>query len=280
MLKTGTGQIVLFPSSGTGGWEAAIANTLSPGDRVLHRTQRDVSRRVGSGCARISGLDVTVIEVPWGEGLPADRYEEALAADTAHEIKALLATHNETATGVLSDIGGHRAGAEDHGAPGALSRRRGEVPSAAWISGWTKWGVDVVVNRPRRRASCCLAGLAIVVRFGKGAGRLRDREAAALVLSTSARWRRPTSVNGYPYTPAVGLMNGLQARHREDAAARGARQRLRPANRRIAEGVRAAAGAWGLDLCAVRPEVYSDSVSAVRTPGGVQRRPEIVARAS
>ena len=101
ILKTETAEIVLFPASGTGGWEAAICNTLSPGDHVLAARNGMFSHRWIDLCRR-HGLEVEVIDVPWGEGLPADRYEEVLAADKGHRIKAVLATHNETATGVRS----------------------------------------------------------------------------------------------------------------------------------------------------------------------------------
>src|SRR5688572_14506569 len=103
VLKTTDAQVFIFPSTGTGGWETAITNTLSPGDKVLATRNGMFSHRWIDMCQR-HGLSVQVVTQEWGDGIPADRLEEILTADKAHEIKVVLATHNETATGVRSDI--------------------------------------------------------------------------------------------------------------------------------------------------------------------------------
>src|SRR5713226_7375988 len=103
VFKTATGQVFVFPGSGTGGWEAALTNTLSPGDRVLAARFGQFSHLWVEMCRRL-GLEVEVIEGEWGEGAPIDSYAERLAADRAHCIKAVLVCHNETATGVTSDV--------------------------------------------------------------------------------------------------------------------------------------------------------------------------------
>ncbi len=103
VFGTETGEVIIFPSTGTGGWEATICNTLSPGDKVLIARYGMFSHRWIDLCQR-HGLNVQVIECPWGSGAPADKFEEILSQDTNHEIKAVLTTHNETATGVKSDI--------------------------------------------------------------------------------------------------------------------------------------------------------------------------------
>jgi alanine-glyoxylate transaminase/serine-glyoxylate transaminase/serine-pyruvate transaminase len=107
IFRTTMGQVFVFPSSGTGGWESAIANTLSPGDRVLASVFGQFSHLWVDLCRRF-GLDVEAIEVPWGEGVPVDAYEQTLRRDKDHKIKAVLACRNETATGVTSDIAGVR----------------------------------------------------------------------------------------------------------------------------------------------------------------------------
>ena len=107
VLKMTEGEVILIPSTGTGGWEAAISNTLSPGDTVLAARFGMFSHRWIDLCQR-HRLDVEVIETPWGEGAPLAAIEKALKADRNHLIKAVLATHNETATGVKSDIAGIR----------------------------------------------------------------------------------------------------------------------------------------------------------------------------
>ena len=103
-----TGTPFLFPSSGTGCWEAALTNCLSPGDMVLVARFGQFSHLVDRHVPppRLRGAGAR--ECEWGEGAPLDRYEAALAADTQHRIKAVLATHNETATGVTSDVAGIR----------------------------------------------------------------------------------------------------------------------------------------------------------------------------
>ncbi|WP_292293452.1 aminotransferase class V-fold PLP-dependent enzyme, partial [Marivita sp.] len=102
ILKSTSAEVFIFPASGTGGWETALTNTLSAGDSVLVARNGMFSHRWIDMCQRF-GLDVQIVDVPWGQGVPADRFEEILTADTSHKIKAVLATHNETATGVKSD---------------------------------------------------------------------------------------------------------------------------------------------------------------------------------
>ena len=103
VFATTDGKVVIFPSSGTGGWEAAITNTLSAGDKVLVARNGTFSHRWIGMCQR-HGLDVQIIECVWGTGAPAEKFADILAADTSHQIKGVLTTHNETATGVRSDI--------------------------------------------------------------------------------------------------------------------------------------------------------------------------------
>ena len=112
VLKSETAEIFIFPSTGTGGWETALSNTLNAGDRVLAARNGMVSHRWIDMCQRHK-LDVQIVETPWGQGLPAGRYEEILKADTRHQIKVVLATHNETATGVKSDIAAVRKARSD-----------------------------------------------------------------------------------------------------------------------------------------------------------------------
>src|SRR5262245_27868301 len=97
VFKTADGQVFLFTASGTGGWEAAITNTLSPGDTVLAARYGQFSHLWIDLCQR-HGLNVDVVDVEWGEGAPVERFADRLAADKKHEIKAVLVCHNETAT--------------------------------------------------------------------------------------------------------------------------------------------------------------------------------------
>ncbi len=103
VLKTETASVFIFPATGSGGWETAITNTLSPGDRVLAGRHGMFSHKWIDMCRRYQ-LKVDAIESSWHDGVPLAQYEELLNGDKAHEIKAVLDTHNETATGVKSDV--------------------------------------------------------------------------------------------------------------------------------------------------------------------------------
>ena len=143
VFNTQEGEILLFTASGTGGWEAAITNTLSPGDKVLIARYGMFSHRWIDMCQR-HGLEVQIIERPWGEGAPADEFEAVLSADTKHEIKAVLVTHNETATGVLSDIGAVRTAMDKANHP-ALLLVDGVSSIACVPFKMDEWGVDIAV---------------------------------------------------------------------------------------------------------------------------------------
>src|SRR5205809_5861397 len=107
VFQTRTGHVILYPGSGTGAWEAAIVNTLSPGDRVL----AVVNGHFSTGFAKVAtayGIEVDRVEVPYGAGVPVTDVEARLAADSAHELRAVLVVHNETSTGVTSNVLGVR----------------------------------------------------------------------------------------------------------------------------------------------------------------------------
>ena len=262
VLKSNAAEVFIFPSTGTGGWETALTNTLSAGDKVLAARNGMFSHRWIDMCQR-HGLNVEIVETTWGEGLPADRYEEILAADTAHEIKVVLATHNETATGVKSDIAAVRR---------ALNATR--HPAMLFVDGvssigsmdfrFDEWGVDVAVTGSQK-GFMLPAGLA-VVGFSQKAMDATKTGTLPRTFFDVHDMAKGYANNAYPYTPAVGLMNGLNqacgmllTEGLENVFAR---------HHRIAEGVRSAVGAWGLEMCAANPSIYSDTVSAISTPNG------------
>ena len=144
VFKTETGQAFIFPSSGTGAWEAALTNTLSPGDKILAARFGQFSH-LWIDMAQRLGFDVQVVEVEWGEGVPLQRYEEILSADKRHEIKGVLACHNETATGVTSDIAGVRRALDAAHHPALLYVDA--VSSLASIDfRMDEWQVDLAVS--------------------------------------------------------------------------------------------------------------------------------------
>ncbi|MFZ5752554.1 MAG: L-aspartate--glyoxylate aminotransferase BhcA [Pseudomonadota bacterium] len=262
VLKSKDAEVFFFPSTGTGGWETAITNTLSPGDKVLAARNGMFSHRWIDMCRR-HGLDVTVIETPWGEGIPADRFAEVLAADTGHAIRAVLATHNETATGVRSDIAAVRRAMDDAGHP-ALLFVDGVSSIGSMDFRMDDWGVDVAVTGSQK-GFMLPAGLAIVG-FSKKARAAAETAALPRTFFDIRDMERSYAANGYPYTPAVGLLNGL--RLSSDMLLAEGLENVFARHHRIAEGVRRAVSAWGLSLCAAQPGLYSDTVSAIRTPEG------------
>ena len=206
VLQSKTAQVLIFPSTGTGGWEVALTNTLSRGDKVLAARNGMFSQRWIDMCQR-HGLIVEIVETPWGAGLPADRYAEILAADTGHEIKAVLATHNETATGVRSDIAAVRAALDAASHP-ALFFVDGVSSIASMDFRFDDWGVDVAVAGSQK-GFMLPPGLAIT---GFSARALAATETATLprVFFDVRDMAKAYEAGGFPYTPPVGMMNGLK----------------------------------------------------------------------
>ena len=262
VLKSDCAEVFIFPASGTGGWETALTNCLSAGDRVLAARNGMFSHRWIDMCQR-QGLNVEIVETPWGAGIDAARYEEILTADTGHEIKAVLATHNETATGVKSNIAAIRKALDASGHP-ALLFVDGVSSIGSMDFQFDGWGVDVAVTGSQK-GFMLPAGLAIV---GFSARAMDATKTATLprTFFDVHDMSKGYASNAYPYTPSVGLMNGLNMAC--DMLLQEGLENVFARHTRIANGVRAAVGAWGLKLCADAPEVYSDTVSAICTPEG------------
>lgn len=263
ILEAPEAEVFIFPGSGTGGWETALTNTLSPGDTVLAARNGMFSQRWIEMCRRY-GLNVEVVEVVWGDGIPADRMAEILKADGVGRIKAVLATHNETATGVVSDIAALRD-AMDAAGHSALLMVDGVSSIASMPFAFGSWGVDVAVTGSQK-GFMLPAGLAITAFSPKA---LAAEETAGLPRAyfDIRDMGRAQEAGGYPYTPALGLLNGLKLS--TEMLLDEGMEAVFARHARIADGVRAAVGAWGLDLCAMRPELHSNSVSAIRTPEGI-----------
>ncbi len=273
VLKSETAEVFIFPSTGTGGWETALTNTLSAGDKVLAARNGMFSHRWIDMCTR-HGLEVQVVEAGWGDGIPTETFAEILAADKGHTIKVVLATHNETATGVKSDIAAVRRALDDAGHP-AMLFVDGVSSIGSMDFRFDEWGVDVAVTGSQK-GFMLPAGLAIVGFSGKA---LEAQSTATLprTFFDIADMAKGYDNNAYPYTPAVGLMNGLRLAC-ETLLTEGL-DNVFDRHHRIASGVRRAVDAWGLELCAASPNLYSDTVSAIKTPEGFNAT-DIVTRAA
>jgi alanine-glyoxylate transaminase / serine-glyoxylate transaminase / serine-pyruvate transaminase len=262
VFKTTQGTTFVFPGTGTLGWEAAIANTLSPGDRVLAARFGQFSHLWIELCRR-HGLEVDVIDAEWGEGIPVETFAQHLSADREHRIKAVLACHNETATGVTSDIAGVRKALDAAGHP-ALLLVDGVSAIGSIDFRMDEWGVDVAVTGSQK-GLMLPAGLAVVAVSPKA---LTRREDAKLTRSyyDFAEMQRANKDGHFPYTPATTLLRGLRASL--DLLFAEGLDNVFARHHRLAEGVRRAVAAWGLKLCAKQPKWYSDTVSAVVVPEG------------
>jgi alanine-glyoxylate transaminase/serine-glyoxylate transaminase/serine-pyruvate transaminase len=273
VFKTTTGTPLIFPSSGTGCWEAAITNCLNPGDRVLIARFGQFSHLWADMCSRF-GLDTEIIETPWGEGAPIDRYLAALSADKQHRIKAVLVCQNETATGVTSDVRAVREALDSIKHPALLF-----VDSVSALGSidfrMDEWGVDVCVSGSQK-GLMLPAGLGVTCVSQK-----------ALEISKSATSRRcyfdyAAMVNSndtgyFPYTPALPMLYGL--RESLTMIAEEGLENIFQRHAYLAGGVRAAVfEGWRLKLCATAPKWYSDTVSAIMVPEGISGA-DVIARA-
>ncbi|BCM84432.1 aminotransferase class V-fold PLP-dependent enzyme [Methylobacterium indicum] len=263
IFKSREGQIFLFPATGTGAWEAALTNTLSPGDRVLAPRYGQFST-LWIDLARRVGLEVEVQEEEWGTGANPDRIEEALRADREHRIKAVLVVHNETTTGVTSDIGAVRKAIDAAGHPAML-----------FVDGVSAIG-SIDFRAEEWRVDCAITGSQKGLMLPAGLG-IVCASKRALEASKTAECRRvffdfgdqtKANATGYfPYTPALPMLYGLREALAcvEDEGLENVFAR----HRRLADSARAAVKAWGLTLCAKEEKWYSDTVSAVMVPDGV-----------
>ncbi len=260
------GEPFVFPATGTAMWEAALVNTMNPGARLLAVRFGQFSH-LFIQTARALGYQVDVLEEPWGEVADPTRIEAALAADTAHEIQGVLLVHNETATGVTSDVAAVRA-AIDRAKHPALLLVDGVSSIASLEFQFDAWGVD-----------CAITGTQKGFMLPAGLGILYMSEKALARVDTCTTPRsyfdlRPMRANNaqgfFPSTPALSLLFGLDEAltmlldEGMDAVAE--------RHRFLAHGVRAAVDAWGLRQCAKRVEIASNSLTAVMVPDGHDAR--------
>ena len=263
IFKTTSGQAFIFPSSGTGAWEASLSNTLSPGDKVI-ASRFGMFSYLWIDMAQRLGLQVDVIDAEWGEGAPIERYRDALAADKGHAIKAVLFTHNETATGVTSDVAAMRRALNDVRHP-ALLMVDGVSSIGSIDFRMDEWGVDLAITGSQK-GLMLPAGLGIVCASQKALA-LQDSAGLPRVFFDFSDMRKANATGYFPYTPSLPLLYGLReslAMLMEEGL-----ENVFARHHRLAEGTRLAIKAWGLELCARDPKWYSDTVSAIMVPPGV-----------
>lgn len=262
-FKMKDGRVFLFPSSGSGAWEASISNTLNVGDKVLMSRFGQFSNLWVDMAQRL-GLVVEHFDEEWGTGVPVQKYAERLAQDKAHEIKAVFATHNETATGVTSDIAAVRKALDDAGHP-ALLMVDGVSSVGSIDMRMGEWGVDCCVSGSQK-GFMCPTGLGILAVSQKALDANKTSKMNRCYFSFEDMIK--TNDHGFfPYTPVTPHMRGLRvaldllfAEGLDNVFAR---------HHRLAEAVRRAVAAWDLSLCAKEPKWHSNTVSAIYVPEGI-----------
>jgi len=262
IFKTESGQVFIFPASGTGAWEASLCNTLSPGDRVIAARFGQFSH-LWIDMAQRLGLQVEILDTEWGEGAPIERYHQALMADKGHAIKAVLFTHNETATGVTSDVAGMRRALNEAKHP-ALLMVDGVSSIASIDFRMDEWGVDLAVTGSQK-GLMLPAGLGIVCASQKALA-CYDKAKLPRIFFDFGDMSKANATGYFPYTPALSMLYGL--RESLTVLFEEGLENVFARHHRLAEGTRAAVKAWGLTLCAKDPKWNSDTVSAIMVPSG------------
>ncbi len=256
------GPVIIYPSSGNGGWEAALVNTLSPGDRVLFCA----NGQFAAGWTKVAnGLGLTVEELQGDWRCPVDlaALEERLAADGGREIRALAMVHNETSTGVVNDVAGARAALDRTGHDALLMV---DVVSSIGAMDYRHddWGVDVTVAGSQK-------GLMIPPGLGFNAVSSKALAAAETARLPRAYWNwgpiLEFNARGfYPYTPSTNLLFGL-----DEALSMLFEEGLPQVfarHNRLAEATRRAVRGWGLEVLCRDPHAYSSALTAVVMPEG------------
>jgi alanine-glyoxylate transaminase/serine-glyoxylate transaminase/serine-pyruvate transaminase len=266
--------VVIYPASGTGAWEAALANTMSPGDAVLmvetgHFASlwKKMAERLGlkPEFLALQGIDpATGLPWSWRRGVPADLIEQRLRADAGHAIKAVCVVHNETSTGVTSDIAAVRRAIDAAGHPALLM-----VDTISGLASadyrHDEWGVDVAISGSQK-------GLMLPpgISFNALSPKALEASKSAKLPKSFLAWDEIVEMNrsGYwPYTPNTNLLYGLA--EALDMLLEQGLEAVLARHQRWAEGVRGAVRAWGLPIQCADAAVYSPVLTGVVTPVGV-----------
>jgi alanine-glyoxylate transaminase/serine-glyoxylate transaminase/serine-pyruvate transaminase len=254
--------VIVYPSSGTGAWEAALVNTLSPGDRIL-MVETGHFATLWRNLAVELGLKVDFLPGDWRHGVDAKTVEITLAEDEKQAIRAVAVVHNETSTGAASRVHEIRKAIDRAGHPALLMVDT--ISSLASIDyRHDEWGVDVAVG-------CSQKGLMLPPGLGLNAVSEKARQASKSARLTKSYWAwepilAANKSGFFPYTPPTNLLYGLREAIRmlEEEGL----QNVFARHDRHAEATRRAVRAWGLEILCADPEEYSSSLTAVLMPEG------------
>jgi alanine-glyoxylate transaminase/serine-glyoxylate transaminase/serine-pyruvate transaminase len=261
IFKT-SGKVIIFPTSGSGAWEAALVNTLSPGDKLL-MFETGQFATLWKNMARDLGFDVHFVEGDWRHGADAAAAEAILSEDRGHKIKAVGVVHNETSTGVASSVAAIRKAMDRTGHPALLMVD--SISSLASIDyRHDEWGVDVTVAGSQK---------GLMLPPGVSFNAISDKALAAAKTARMPKsywdWQSmlTNNQNGFfPYTPATNLLYGLReslAMLNEEGL-----DNVIARHARHGEATRRAVRAWGLEVLCLNPAEYSGSSTSVMVPAG------------
>jgi len=256
-------DVVIFPASGTGAWEAALVNTLSAGDRVL-MFETGQFATLWKGIATDLGLEVDYVEGDWRHGVDPAEVAARLQADSHHEIKAVMVVHNETSTGVTSRIAEIRAAIDSCEHPALFMVDT--ISSLASIDyRHDEWKVDVTVGGSQK-------GLMLPPGLGFNAISAKALAAAESSTLPCAYWNWQSMINSnqtgyFPYTPATNLLYALRESLKMLLEEQGL-DNVFARHQRHAEATRCAVRAWGLEILCQNPDEYSGSLTAILLPDG------------
>ena len=262
IFQSPKGEVVIYPASGTGAWEAALVNTLSAGDRVLMCETGQFAALWHKLATRL-GLDIELIPGDWRHGADPAEIEKRLRADAQQRIKAVCVVHNETSTGVSSRIGEVRKAIDAAGHPALYMVDT--ISSLASIDyRHDAWGVDVTVAGSQK-------GLMLPPGLSFNCISPRALDAAKTAKLPKSYWAWDEMLangrNGYfPYTPATNLLYGL--REAITMLEEEGLENVFARHQRHAEATRRAVRAWGLEVLALDAREYSGSLTAVLLPAG------------
>jgi alanine-glyoxylate transaminase / serine-glyoxylate transaminase / serine-pyruvate transaminase len=257
-----SGPVIVLPSSGTGAWEAALVNTLSPGDAIL-MFETGHFATLWRELAKKLGLDAEFVPGDWRHGVDPARVEERLVADTAHRFKAVCVVHNETSTGVASRIAEIRAAIDRAKHPALfMVDTISSLGSIAYRH--EAWRVDVTVAGSQK-------GLMLPPGLGFNAVSAKALEAAKTARLPRSYWDWQPMLQAndkgfFPYTPATNLLYGLKAAL--EMLAEEGLENVFARHDRHAEATRRAVNAWGLEILCLEPREYSSSLTAALMPAG------------
>lgn len=255
-------HVIIFPASGTGAWEAALVNTLSPGDKVL-MFETGHFATLWRKMAEKLGLTVEFVAGDWRHGVDPATVEAKLAADKSHQVKAVMVVHNETSTGCTTRVGEVRAAMDRAKHPALLMVDT--ISSLGSIDyRHDEWGVDVTVAGSQK-------GLMLPPGLSFNAVSTKALEASKTAKLTRSFWgwdeMIAANATGYfPYTPATNLLYGLS--EALDMMAEEGLDNVFRRHDRHAEATRRAARAWGLETLCLEPKEYSSALTALLMPAG------------